>query len=96
MPKDEQINSSVNSPLKIGDRVETDIVAIKHFLARGATEIMSSENLSKTKMAARMEISRRALDRLLDPTKTTITLKTLDHAARLFDKKLHLGLVEAV
>ena len=43
----------------------------------------------------RLETSRSALDRLLDPKNTSITLKTLDHAAKAIGKKIHIELVAA-
>ena len=44
-------------------------------------------------MAALMDTSRSALDRLLDPENTSVTLNTLDNAARAIGKKLHIELV---
>ena len=46
-------------------------------------------------MAEKLETSRSALDRLLDPTNTSITLNTLDHAARAIGKKINIQLVSA-
>ncbi|MEE8585819.1 MAG: Fis family transcriptional regulator, partial [Acidobacteriota bacterium] len=39
-----------------------------------------------------METSRRALDRLLDPENTSITLHTLQRAAAAVGRRLHLEL----
>jgi antitoxin HicB len=54
---------------------------------------MNAERLSKTKMAALMKTSRSALDRLLDPANTSVTLHTLDNAARAIGKTLHIELI---
>jgi antitoxin HicB len=41
-----------------------------------------------------MKTSRAALDRFLDPENTSITLKTIERAARATGKKLRLELVD--
>jgi len=43
-------------------------------------------------MAARMQTSRRALDRLLDPNNTGVTLHTLQRAAAAVGRQLRLEL----
>jgi len=54
---------------------------------------MEKENISKSKMAEMMETSRSAVNRLLDPGNNSITLKTMECAARAIGKKLKLELV---
>jgi hypothetical protein len=44
-------------------------------------------------MAIRMQTSRRALDRLLDPTNTGVTLHTLQRAAAAIGRQLRLELI---
>ncbi len=66
--------------------------AIKQILADQVKEAMKKEGLTKTAMAARMETSRRALDRLLDPQNTSVTLHTLLCAAAAVGHRLHLEL----
>ena len=66
--------------------------AIKRILADQVKAAMEEEGLSKTAMAARMETSRRALDRLLDPDNTSVTLHTLQRAAAAVGRRLHLDL----
>ena len=41
-----------------------------------------------------MGTSRRALDRLLDPDNTSVTLRTMQRAARVLGRRLHLELVD--
>jgi plasmid maintenance system antidote protein VapI len=53
---------------------------------------MESQNLSKTEMARRMKTSRAALERLLDPENRSVTLHTMDKAARSLGKRLRLTL----
>ena len=38
--------------------------------------------------------SRTSLDRLLDPENTSVTLKTLERAATVLDKRLQIALVD--
>ena len=66
--------------------------AIKQILADQVRAAMEKEGLSKTAMAARMESSQRALDRLLDPENTSVTLHTLQRAAAAVGRRLHLDL----
>ncbi|HSR52746.1 MAG TPA: Fis family transcriptional regulator [Acidobacteriota bacterium] len=66
--------------------------AIKRILADQVKAAMKKEGLSKTAMAARMETSRRALDRLLDPDNTGVTLRTMQRAAAAVGRRLHLDL----
>ncbi len=66
--------------------------AIKQILADQVRAAMEKEGLSKTAMAARMETSRHALDRLLDPDNTSVTLHTLQRAAAAVGRRLHLDL----
>jgi len=64
--------------------------AAKELLAQGILEVMKSEGISKSEMARRMATSRPALDRLLDPTNESVTLRTLQRAAAALGKRLHL------
>ncbi len=96
MAKNKHIGSSLDDLLEeTGELVEVNAVAIKRVIAWEIKEMMRIEHLSKTKMAARLETSRSALDRLLDPQNTSVTLNTLDHAARTIGKKIHIELVAA-
>jgi len=52
---------------------ETESVAIKRVLAYQVAELMKKKKLSKVAMASKMNTSRSALDRLLDPQNTSIT-----------------------
>ena len=75
-----------------GELAEVNAVAIKRVIAWEITQKMEAEHLSKTKMAELMETSRSALDRLLDPANTSVTLHTLDSAARAVGKTLRIEL----
>ena len=54
---------------------------------------IEKDRLTKAAMAVRMQTSRRALDRLLDPTNTSVTLHTLQRAAVAVGRQLRLELV---
>lgn len=67
--------------------------ALKEILADQVKAAMSEQNLSKTEMAARMKTSRQALERLLDPTNSGVTLHTMQKAAAAVGRRLRLDLV---
>lgn len=71
---------------------QTEAVAIKRVLAYQIEQSMNEQNLSKTEMSRRMKTSRAALDRLLDPANQSVTLQTLDRAARALGKRLQISL----
>lgn len=71
---------------------EVEQVAIKRVLALRLLALMEEQKLSKTEMARRMETSRAALSRLLDPENESVTLQTMDRAARVLGKQLRLSL----
>lgn len=67
--------------------------AIKQILADQIMAAMKKDSLTKSAMAARMNTSRRALDRLLDPKNTGVTLHTLQRAAVAVGRQLRLELM---
>ena len=72
---------------------ECEEQAIKQILADQIKEAMEKDRLTKAAMAVRMQTSRRALDRLLDPANTSVTLHTLQRAAAAVGRQLRLELV---
>ncbi len=58
-----------------------DLVALKRVIAYQIDELRKAKGFSKVQMAHRMKTSRAAVDRLLSPTNTSITLQTLGQAA---------------
>jgi predicted XRE-type DNA-binding protein len=92
------MNSSIGSSFDdflveegISDEVEAG--AIKKLIAYQLQEAIEKEQLSKTALAARLETSRAAVDRLLDPDNESITLLTLKKAANVLGRKLRLELI---
>lgn len=72
---------------------EAEAVAIKRVIAYQIAELMKEKNLTKTAMAERMETSRAALERLLDPGNESVTLQTLERAAMALGKRLKIEFV---
>ena len=71
---------------------EVEASAMKRVIAFQVVRLMEEQRLTKTAMAARMHTSRAALDRLLDPANTSVTLQTLERAARALGKRLQIAL----
>jgi antitoxin HicB len=90
---DKHIGSNFNDFLEEeGILAETENVAVKRVIAFQVEQMMIEQKLSKTEMSRRMNTSRAALDRLLDPTNRAVTLQTLDRAARALGKRLQISL----
>jgi DNA-binding Xre family transcriptional regulator len=75
---------------------EVTEVALKRVLAWQVEQAMKERGLTKSKMAKSMQTSRAALDRLLDPEYDSVTLRTLDKAARAVGKRIKIDLVDVV
>jgi predicted XRE-type DNA-binding protein len=71
---------------------ESTLAATKQVLAMQISEEMEKQHLSKTSMAQQMHTSRSALNRLLDPNCESVTLQTLDKAARCLGSQLKVTL----
>jgi DNA-binding Xre family transcriptional regulator len=71
---------------------EAEAAASKRVIAWQIQNLMASEGLSKSEMARRMGTSRSALDRLLDPSNPSVTLLTIERAARALGKKVRVEL----
>ena len=67
--------------------------AIKQVLAWQIARFIEQQGLTKATMASRMNTSRSALDRLLDPDNDSVTLKTLQNAASTIGAHLEMKLV---
>lgn len=74
---------------------EAEATATKRVLAFQIAQAMEELNLSKAAMARRMKTSRSALDRLLDPAVPSVTLLTIERAARALGRKLNVEMVKA-
>jgi antitoxin HicB len=73
---------------------EAEAVATKRVLAFQIAQAMEERNLSKAAMARRMGTSRSSLERLLDPDVPSVTLLTIERAARVLGKRVRIEMVE--
>lgn len=72
---------------------EAEAIAIKRVIAYQISQLMDEQDLSKAEMARRMQTSRAAVGRLLDPQNESATLTTLEKAALALGKRLQVALV---
>ena len=72
---------------------EAEAIAIKRVIAYQIFQLMEEQMLSKAEMARRMQTSRAAVDRLLDPNNESATLTTLEKAALALGKRLQIAIV---
>ncbi len=76
-----------------GKLEEFEAVAIKEVLAWQIAEAMKAQNMSRKRLAERMNTSRSQIGRLLDPKDGNVTLATLQRAARIVGRTLRLELI---
>ena len=69
--------------------------AIKELLDEQIERAMAGQGLTQTAMTARMRTSRAALNQLLDPSKSSVTLHTVQKTAHVVGKRLRLELIDA-
>jgi len=75
-----------------GVREEIEGQAVKELIAEQISAAMKEEGLSKVAMAQRMHTTRAQLDRLLDPANPSVTLATLQRAAKAVGRRLTIAL----
>lgn len=75
-----------------GIREDVTTSAIKAVLAHQIAAEMKAKRITKTAMAGKLKTSRAQLDRLLDPDNTSVTLDTLQRAAKAVGRSLRLEL----
>ncbi|MEP7356883.1 MAG: helix-turn-helix transcriptional regulator [Anaerolineales bacterium] len=77
-----RLGSSLDDFLREEKLLEAaEAVAAKRVIAFRIEHEMKQRQLSKSELAARMKTSRAAVERLLDPANTSVTLATLGRAA---------------
>jgi antitoxin HicB len=74
---------------------EVTALALKRVLALQLQDIIEKENVTKGQLAARMHTSRAAVDRLLDPGNSSLTVASLGKAAAALGRKLEVRFVPA-
>jgi len=86
--------SSLRSFLKEeGVLKEVEAAALKRALALEVADLMEKGDFNKSTLAAKMRTSRAAINRILDPNNTSVTLTTLNKVARCLGRKLKIELV---
>lgn len=80
---------------KEGIRNEVEARALKQTVANQLERLIKAQAITKAEMAMRMNTSRAAVDRLLDGSNSSVTLITLDKAARALGQKVKVELVPA-
>ena len=75
-----------------GILVEAEAVALKTIFAWEFQKSLKEQHITKVQAAKRMRTSRAALDRILDPNNTSVTLKSLERAAVSLGKRIHIEL----
>jgi len=89
--KNKHIGSSFDDFLaEEGILAETGTIAVKRVIAYQVERMMAEQNLTKTEMSRRMNTSRAALERLLDPANESITLQTLERASKALGRRLQI------
>jgi antitoxin HicB len=91
--KHKNIGSNLDDFLQAeGILAEVEGAVIKEIISKQIIQLMTDQKISKLAMSRRMGTSRSALDRLLDPQNTSVSLKTLDKAASSLGKRLSIQL----
>jgi antitoxin HicB len=91
--KKKHMGSSIDDFLREeGIFEEAQAEATKEVVAWQLAEAMKKRKISKSKMAILLKTSRAQVDRLLDP-KNDVTLSSLQRAAAMVGRRVHIELV---
>ena len=91
--KKERLGSDFDDFLREEHLLEaSEAAAAKRVIAFQIAQEMKQRRLTTSEMASRMKTSRPALERLLDPDTSSVTLSTLERAASALGKKLRIEL----
>lgn len=92
--KKEHIGSSFDDFLKEEGIYEDVLVAAtKKALSFKLQQLMRDQRISKSELAKQMNTSRSALNRLLDPANTSVTLQSIGKAASVLGKRVVVDLL---
>lgn len=95
MTNNPYIGSSLDDLLEEeGTLTEIESIATKRLLAWQVKQVMEEKKLTKTAMVKEMKTSRSSLDRLLDPNNPSVTLDTIERAAKVIGKRVRFELVD--
>ncbi len=71
---------------------DAEAVATKRMIAFQIAWEMKRADISQSEFAGRIDTSRSAVERLLDPTNPSVTLRTLERAASAVGRRLKIEL----
>ncbi len=94
MRENKHIGSTLDDFLEeegLTDRVEEQ--AVKKIIALQLRGLLEEQKLTQAQLARRLRTFRAAVDRLLDPGNESVTLHTLERAARVLGKRLKLQVI---
>lgn len=75
---------------KEGMHEDIEAQALKRVIALMIEQSLEKEHMTKTEFAHKMHTSRSAVNRMLDPKNTSVTLHSIVKATTLLGKKLQL------
>lgn len=91
--KNKHIGSTLDSYLQEQGLLEhTEAVAIKRLIAYQLKAYLEEEGMTQTELASRMKTSKSAVNRLLNPNNSSVTLQSLINAAQALGKTLSLSI----
>jgi len=70
---------------------EAESIAIKRVIAYALEQKMIQDNISVSRLAIELGTSRTAVNRILDPENTSITLTTIEKVAKYLGKRIILS-----
>lgn len=90
---EEKVGSSFDEFLE-SEEILSDVTTLAHkrVLAWQITQAMKNQHITQVEMAKRMQTSRTAVHRLLDPNNPSITLDTIDRAVSALGMKLNISI----
>lgn len=93
--KNPHLGSSLDDFLaEEGLLADAEATAVKRVLAYQLQQQMDDAGVTKSEMAKRMETSRAAVDRLLDPDSASVTLSSISRAAVALGKRVTISLAD--
>ncbi len=91
--KSKHIGSTLDSYLKKEGILEhTEAVAIKRVVAYQLRSYLQEEGITQMELANRMQTSKAAVNRLLNPNNPSVTLQSLINAAQALGKTVSLSI----
>lgn len=78
-----------------GQLNEVTAVAVKRVIAWQFGQAMKEAGVTKSALARRMHTSRTVVDRVLDPSDSSLTLDTMTRAANAVGRRIKIDLVES-